>query len=66
MWTLPFTGTSFFGTWIVLVPSVVRIYGESEGVVKVLTDFSEETEMSAGSRFGAYRYLLYGGVYQQW
>ena len=54
MWNLPFTGTYFFGTWIVLGPSVGRIYGESEGVVKVLTDFSEATEMSAGSRFGAY------------
>ena len=61
LWTQPFTGRYFFRTWRVLGSSVGRISGESEGVVKVLTDFSEATEMAAWSRSGTYRYLLCGG-----
>ena len=34
--------------------------GKSEGVVKVLKDFSEATEMVARSRFGSYQALLCG------
>ena len=41
-----------------------RIRGGNQGV---LTEFSESTEMAAGSRSGAYRDLLCGGgVYHQW
>ena len=60
LFTRPFTGRPFFVTWIVLGPSVGKISGESEGVVKVLTEFSEATEIVAGSIFGAYRDLLCG------
>ena len=37
------------------------IYGKSEGVVKVLTEFSEAKDMAAGSRSGVYWDLLRGG-----
>ena len=60
MWTLPFTGTSFFGTWIVLGPSAGRIYGESEGVFKVITEFLEAIGMLSGRIYGIYQALLCG------
>ena len=61
LWNLPFKGTSFFRTWRVLGSSVGSKSGESEGVVKVLTEFLEATEMAAGSRSGAYQALLCKG-----
>ena len=39
--------------------------GESEGVLKVLTEFSEATYMAAGSVSGLYRDFS-GGGYHQW
>ena len=58
MLNLPLKGTSFFITWRVLGSSEGRRYGKLEGVVKVLTNISEATEMAAGSRSGVYQDLL--------
>ena len=52
---LPCKGTSFLITQRLLGSS-----GELEGVVKVLTGFSEATDMAAGSRSGVYQALLCG------
>ena len=48
-------GTYFSITCRVLRSSVGRISGESEGVFKVIAEFSDSTEMEAGSRSGFYR-----------
>ena len=66
MCSLTSKGIYFFIKWRVFGPSVGRISGESEGVVKLLIEFSEATDMADGSRSGVYRALLAGGVYHQW
>ena len=45
-----FQGHIFFIRWRVLVSSVERISGESKGVDKLLTEFPEAIELSAGRR----------------
>ena len=44
-----------------LRPSVGRISGKSEGLFKVLTEFSEATDMESESRSRAYWDILCGG-----
>ena len=63
MFTLPFKGKYFFVTWIVFGSSVGSRSSESEGVVKLLTEFSEAAEIAYGSISGVYWYLLCGGGY---
>ena len=61
MLTLPSKGTYLSITWRSLVSSKGRRSGESEGVVKSLTGFSEATEIVAGSRYGVYWDILCWG-----
>ena len=58
MLTLPLKVKHFFIPWRVLGLSEGRRYIESEGVFKVLTEFSEATEMAVGSRYEVYRDIL--------
>ena len=60
IFTLPRKVTSIFITWRVLGSSEGRRYGKSEGVVKVLKEFSKATDMAAGGRSGVYRAHLCG------
>ena len=53
MFTLPFKGKYFFVTWIVFGSSVGSRSSESEGVVKLLTEFSEAAEIAYGSISGS-------------
>ena len=58
MCTQPRKGISFFITWRVLRSSEGMKSGKSEGVVKLLINFSEATDMASGNRSGVYQALL--------
>ena len=58
MLTLPWKGTFLFTTWRVLGSSEGRKSGESEGLVKVITEFSVASDMADRSISGVYQALL--------